>query len=419
MEEDYTVKNNLAQNLFWLGFIVYITSYAASSSNQFNYVLINVLQIIGLGLLIPSAAALIQFKIENGYLRIIFIIFLFWTMLVIIRGLKFDYDFVKMMLFSPGRGLFLHLVPLILLFPKQISFYKKMVNVLLILGVFFLIFSLIFIRDIINPTNYYHSQGIVENFSQHLSLSLGFVLLTFVYYSKSRNLFSLFVITMTFLFAVLRARRGLMFLSFTMLFFSYLVYQYANKTKIINVVISGFFILIVFYTSLNVYEKNRKDTFSLINERIGDDTRSEVEQYFIRDFEPKDWIIGRGLDGQYFCPGVFDGERVSVYRGVIETGFLQIILHGGIIHLLLLLLITIPALLKGLFHSKNLFSRAAGIWIVLFFLYAYPGDPTIFSMNYILVWISVGICYSEKIRSMSDVDIFKIIKNDQNNKARM
>jgi len=75
--------------------------------------------------------------------------------------------------------------------------------------------------------------------------------------------------------------------------------------------------------------------------------------------------------------------------------------------LLLFIMISVPALIKGLFHSNNLLIKAAGIWILLFYLYAYPGTPTIFSLNYILVWISIGACYSQELRYLTDDEIFK------------
>jgi len=213
---------------------------------------------------------------------------------------------------------------------------------------------------------------------------------------------------LTFLLAAIRARRGMIFLSFNVLFFSFLLYQFVNKAKVVQIVLLGFVIIILAYGAIKIYENNRKDTFSLITERIEDDTRSEVTTYFYRDFKIKDWIIGRGINGQYFCPGVEDGEgRISVYRSVIETGFLQIILNGGIVSLLLFIMISVPALIKGLFHSNNLLIKAAGIWILLFYLYAYPGTPTIFSLNYILVWISIGACYSQELRYLTDDEIFK------------
>jgi len=81
------------------------------------------------------------------------------------------------------------------------------------------------------------------------------------------------------------------------------------------------------------------------------------------------------------------------------------------------MLISIPALVKGIFHSNNLLSKAAGIWILLFYIYAYPGTPTIFSLNYIMVWISIGACYSQPLRDLSDNEIlawFKQVKPAKN-----
>jgi hypothetical protein len=414
IEQNSKRKDLIPLNLFWLGFMIYAISYAVSSTDQVSYVFLNVLQVFGLLLLVPSAFFLCRLKIEDSFLSIVFLIYMFWSVTVILRGFRFDYDTIKQMLFNPVRGIFPYLVPIVLLFPKKVSFYKKVFSVIIILGIFFLIFCIFFINDLLYPHNYFLSQGIIETFAQQLSLSVGFILLTFIYHSKSRNLFSLFVMTVTFLFAAIRARRGLIFMSFSMLFFSFLIYQYANKTKVINMVLSVFLILMVSYVAVKVYENNRKDTFSLITRRIGVDTRTDVEHYFYKDFELKDWIVGRGINGQYFCPGVNDGERISIYRGVIETGFLQIILNGGVISLALFLLIAVPAIFKGLFYSKNLLSKAAGIWILLFFLYAYPGMPAIFSLNYLLVWFSIGICYSEEMRDLSDDEVKIIIRADKN-----
>lgn len=399
-------------NLFWIGFIVYAASFSISATDQVSFIIVNLLQVIALGMILPSAVLLMEFKIENAYLRGIFILYFFWLITVVIRGISFDYDSVKQMLFNPIRGVLQYFVPLVILFRKNFSFYRRLFDAIYVLGFIYLIFSIFVIKEILSPSNYYLSQGIVEDFSQHLSFASGFLLLTFLYHSKSRNLFAVFIIFLTFLFAVLRARRGLMFMSFSMLFFAFIVYQYVNKTKVTNMILSVFLVLLLSYMAMKVYQENRKDTFGLLTERIGDDTRSEVERYFYSDFKTKDWLIGRGMNGQYFCPGVEDGEgRISVYRGVIETGYLQIILNGGIISLFLLVIIAIPGMIKGFFTSNNLLSKAAGIWIVLFFLYAYPGGPAIFTLNYTLVWISIGICYSEKIRKMSDTDILVLLKS--------
>jgi hypothetical protein len=146
----------------------------------------------------------------------------------------------------------------------------------------------------------------------------------------------------------------------------------------------------------------------LFIDRISQDSRSEVEQYFFRDLKPIDWIIGKGINGKYFCP-IGDGlGGITILRNGIETDYLNIILKGGIISLGLKLLIAIPAIINGLFHSKNLLSKAAGIWIFFYLIDLYPSPVTTFSLNYLLVWISIGICYSKELRDLSDDGIKKV-----------
>lgn len=400
----------MALNLFWLGYIIYIASDSLTQPDKVSYVLGNVLQILGVFLMIPSSIYLIKFRIDNKYLKLFFILYWIWLLIIVVRSFTFEYWFIKRMLFHPTAGIFVYLSPVILLFPRNIHYYRKLLDSIVVLGLIFVIYNLIFFRVILSSSNYILSRGVVENFSQFLSFACGFILLTYVYHSKKRTLISLFVILLTFLLAVIKARRGLMLMSFSMLIFYFIVYQFVNKTNIINIFLSVAFILAASFVAIEIYDANRNDTFALITERIGLQTRSEVEQYFYDDLKTKDWIMGKGINGQYFCPGVDEGVgHPSIFRTVIETGYLQIILNGGIINLALLLFIMIPALFKGLFFSKNLLSKAAAIWILLFFIYLYPGTPKIFSMNYLLVWISTGICYSSQIRALSDNEIKKVL----------
>jgi hypothetical protein len=317
------------------------------------------------------------------------------------------------MLFSSREGLFLYFVPLTMLFFYNLNYIKKVFNAIVILGIAFIFYDLLFIKELVYPYNNVLSQGILESFVQDLSFASGFVVLTYVYHSRRRTLLALFVLILTFLFAVLRARRGLIFISFSMLIFSYIIYQYANKSKVINIVFSILLMVLISYIGVRVYFDHQKDTFNLITERIQDDSRSGVLQYFYMDLKTRDWIIGKGINGQYYCPGISEGNGVvSVYRKVIEAGYLQTILRGGLISFALYLLIAIPAIIKGIFFSKNILSKAAGIWILILLLYSYPGTMTAFTMYYILVWISIGICYSRRIRNMSDESIKKIISGN-------
>lgn len=410
--EDIAKNDLVLMNIFWLGVILYMVSHALASTDKVNYILCNIFQILGLAMMIPTGIAAFQMKIEDVFLKIVFFIYLCWSVFVIIQGVKFDYESIKLMLFNPFRGIFLYFVPLFLFYPRKISYYVKLIEAILVLSVVYLILVLIFIKSLLIAGNNVISQGLIENFAQFLAIPAGFVLLTFVYYRKKLNLFELFILSLTFILAVIRARRGLMFITLTMLIFSYLIFQIANKTKVVNTVISFFVLIIIAYSAVIIYDKNRKDTFSLITERFEQDTRSRVEEYFYQDLKPVDWIFGKGMLGEYFCPGVEEGVgRVTIYRSVIETGYLQVILNSGLIGLILLLLILIPAMIRGFLRSNNILAKSAAIWIFLFLVYMYPGSFVIFSVYYILVWISVGICYSDQIRNMSDDEIRSVFQS--------
>lgn len=166
---------------------------------------------------------------------------------------------------------------------------------------------------------------------------------------------------------------------------------------------------VIFIAGGSYYLTNVK-TPAMLNYLIdrGDaDTRTGVEVYMYADMTPVDWVIGKGIKGSYYCPvvdNVNDAEGLG-YRDNIETGYLQIILKGGIISLALLLLIFIPAVYKGFFKSRNILSKAAAMWIFLWIIYLYPSGGMVFNMNYVLVWISTGICYSDKIRNLDDETI--------------
>jgi hypothetical protein len=156
---------------------------------------------------------------------------------------------------------------------------------------------------------------------------------------------------------------------------------------------------------------NKSGVFGFLVERGTEDTRTPVEECFYDDMKERDWIIGRGMAGEYFCPIVEEDADIKGYRAAIETGYLQIILNGGMISLGLLLLMAVPAIICGIFFSKNILSKAAGFWILLWMLSLYPANVATFSLNYILVWISIGICYSGTIRNMPESVIKQSFQN--------
>jgi len=296
------------------------------------------------------------------------------------------------------------------MFPRDLEFYKKLFNVITIFGVLYLVYDILFANILLSSdrTPNLVNQNAAERFTKSLSVPIGFLLFTFNYHSKKRKLFAVGIILLDLLLTIYRARRGLVFICSITIIFACLLYFVFSRTKLLIVVFS---IILAFFAFnfISAYTHNKNNIFSFLVERSEEDTRTPVEDCFYADMQSQDWVIGKGLKGDYYCPYV-DEDDITGYRDSIETDYLNFILKGGVINLGLLLLILIPAIFKGLFYSKNTLSKAAAVWILLWMVCLYPANVTTFTLNYMLVWISVGICYSREIRTLPDEVVREFFK---------
>jgi hypothetical protein len=399
-----TRKESKDLDIFWLGFCLYAISYIFTQTGHLDYKVPQGLQSIGLILIFSKYAKIYRFKPINNYLKNIFTIYIIWQFLIILRGVSFDYGFIKKILFDASYGMMAYLAPLILLLPRNIEAYKKVFRTIIIFAIFYLIYDISFIRDLISSDrNNIKNTAIVE-YSFLLSISVCFLMLTFQYHTVKKNFFSLGVILVSLLFAVFRARRGMILICVSQLAFIYYFYLRKSRNKVLIVISSVLIILTTIYYTKTIFLENRENIFSFLLERGTKDTRTGVEEYFFNDLNTVDWIFGKGINGQYFCPDI-DENSISGYRRIIETGYLQIILNGGIISLALILFITIPAIFKGIFYSRNMLSKAAGTWVFLWVAYLYPTTMQGFSLYYAIFWLAVGICYSKTIRNIPETKI--------------
>jgi len=396
-------------NLFWVGFSLYTIGFTLATTQISVVKLFIMIQFLGLGLFLFSSIKLFNFKFSSIYLKALYTLFCVWSFIVVLRGLSFNYDFLKETFTNPYGGILLYMTPLILLIPQSIIFYRRVFTVIATLGITFLICSVLFhklLLDVDIDNDLISQVYIIEFFAKNLSIPSGFLLLTYTYHSKARRFLSIIVITSTILFAVITARRGLVF-SFSMILLFYaMILLYRSKRRVLTILI-----FVLGLSSMSFYMiKEIKDgnfgMFGSLNQRMNEDTRGEVEMYYYADMGTKDWILGRGMSGLVAAPYTnVNSDYVNGkpgYRDGIETDYLNIILKGGIISLGLLLLLAVPAAFKGIFFSKNLLSKAAGIWILLWMIDLYPTTVTSFTLRYLLVWICIGICYSKKLRNIPE-----------------
>jgi hypothetical protein len=391
-------------NLFWFGFLVFaLGSIASATKYRSNIKIFQAFQLVGLISIVAGAVYLIQSKINNRYLKILFTLFCIWSVTIIMRDIEFNFTFLKDFIFDYGNGGLVYFAPLILLFPKNIAFYQKAFDVIIFAGILYLLLDIIFIKNLLTPGRDALGQSTIESLSE-LSMPAGFILLTYRYQSAKRNILAIGIIILTLLFTIIRARRGLLFITSNIIITSYLLYLFNTNRKIMVIYLSILFISLGALYSTSLYKTSSSKIFGYLVNRGSEDTRTGGELYFYADMKIDDWIIGKGLRGQYFAPNITEGQ-VSNFRNLIETGYLQVILKGGLINLGLLIMIAFPACIKGIFFSKNILSKASGIWIFLFMINLYPQIAVAFNLSYLLVWISIGICYSKKIRNMSNDDI--------------
>lgn len=409
---NYDRRDLIYINLFWIGFVIYTASWTLSASKQANYIICQMLQLVGMAIFIPACVQLVRFKFDNAYQKVIFVLLLIWSILIFVRGL-FDiesFTTLKETLFNPWFGGFLYFVPIVMLFPKKLILYKKIFDVAVILAVFYILYDIVYIADLMEPDGENErSRDIVEYFSKTLSFPIIFILLTYVYHSKKRNFFALFVLLLTIFFSMVRARRGMLAMAVGPMVFVYVFFLLDRNIKLIQKVLSLIVVFVAVIGVIYMFNNDSIEIFSLLEDRGIDDTRSGVEKNFKDSMEGIDWVIGRGMLGEYYSPTIDVGN----YRGTIETDYLNMILKGGYIQLVLLLLILIPAMINGIFRSKNTLSKAAGLWIFVWLLSTYPATVQVFTLYYILVWISVGICYSKAIRDMPEETIllsFKLMR---------
>lgn len=405
---DISQKQARALSFFYFGFAFYTISYVIYTTEVINLKFCQLLQVIGLVILILSAIPLITFRIKNSYLRIVYIIYCCWLIAVLFRGFILKYDFIKPMLLDPDNGMLLYFVPLVLLFPQKLSTYKRTFDIIIVFGVLMVAYDLVFIKRLLDRSK--ETQEFIEYSAKLLSLPCGFLILTYKYHSKKRVALATGIMVFTLLFSIYKARRGLSLITFSFLISYFFIYIFYTKYKLLAVYLFIFSILIGLFWSSNTYKIGKKGLFGFIAQRGEEDTRTGVELYFYNDMQLKDWIIGKGVNGQYYCPEI-DLDQPTNYRNLIETGYLQIILKGGLMRLGLYLFMTIPAIFLGFFKSENLLSKAAAIWILISLLSLYPATVNTFSLRYLLVWISIGICFTQDIRELPDEVVKSFFRN--------
>lgn len=369
--------------------------------NAFSGGLFTKLCLMSLILFIYSSYILFtDFSFESIYFQFLIYLFLFYESTLFIRSLPITVDDLKNIV-TTNYIFWPMIVPVFVFFNKQLTTTVIFVKWIYLVCIFYLILCIAFPLLLL-------SQSKEEIITYGLAYPSGFIFLLSNYLNNKKTNITFLVLFISLLSTIYWGRRNQIITLSGFILSGYILNKlYKSKAKLFKlfpyIVIIGTIILLSF--------NNFTDTLTkTLMERLDEDTRSNLfEDYFI---EMNDFMLfGKGMNGTYYYP-IKEQERDDgvlfsevEYRSSIENGYLQLLLNGGIVYIVLYLMVMIPAAFNGIFRSSNQFTKACGImillWLVDMFIF---GLPTL-SLHYIIIWICIGFCYKKSIRDKTDKDI--------------
>lgn len=365
----------------------------------------------GLGLLIIFFNAFLNFKNTKpfkGVVLTLFIFYLFWSFLIVIRPFISSEIFTRdgFSLISPFTWLS-YTTPLIVFLGIKNLPLRSIFKFSYIYGIIGLVLLVLYYQEIFRVDQDFDVEG-YQDYIGVANIPLGFLslssfmVLCYGFVPSRYRLIAFLTLVLALFIALFTARRSGVFMYVLILVFTFNLYVFDSKnSSTILKLLSAIPIFILGFIIFNGYGNT---TFSLFSSRLDEDTRSGVIEYFYESFqgETLDWMIGRGINGTYFAP-TFENPN----RGMIETGYLHLILKGGIISLVLYALLLAHSAYLGFFRTNNMLSKAMAFYLIAHLIYLIPWGLPAFSFQYVIVWICILYCQSKEWRMYSDKAIKK------------
>ncbi|MEB2782623.1 hypothetical protein U3A58_19700 [Algoriphagus sp. C2-6-M1] len=384
-----------------LGFVFAITTYSLTFLYQG-------IELISYFLIFYALFSLIKIRVNHSYFSLMVSIYLLWQILILARGDFTDLTYfdLKQLLFDLNYGGFVLFIPVIAFLPLKLIVFKKLFEVIAIMGIIFLCLAFFNLPVLLNPDLMdLDSLGMVETYAKYLVVPVGILAINFDLLEKRYKILVVITLLSILFFSIFRARRGLILIQLSIIALSLIIHFYKSNRKLSILTFFAYALL-----SFGTYFSSNTVLFELsflenISERGFENTRKYVENCFFNDMNLIDWVVGKGFNAGYHCPGIDDSVFKDSIRTVIETDYLQLIMMGGIVNVVLLLLCIFPALYLGLFKSNSIVAKSLVLWICIWLISLYPANVYSLNLYHISIWICVGFCYSKSFRELSQEEI--------------
>ena len=403
-----TDKYSSRLNLLWIGLGLFILGYAQADIIRFSLlgsVLTHVTQLGGI-LVVFAIFSSIQFKRNDctKWASALIIALLAWHTFMFVNGdvtellgivFYFDPYYYTVYLYA-----FLLLIPIVPLVRSFFNISRWMMLAALPLGMM--------------PIMYYTSFGAIQFIFEGFLFGAALFVMTPKYHSRQWLYAAYGILVFGLLLSAITARRNLMVTVFLYLAAGVYIGVFKDEkvskwTKVFSILtgISAILIAVAFFVL------NSNGMFANLVERAGENTREYVLLYYFWDMlqTPLDMIIGRGVRGAYECAGIENGNADNLRQNV-ENGYLQLMLKGGIIYIIIYLCTFITAIRKAV-KSQNQLCQACIIILSVQLL-----DMVFFGLHAVnlktfMIWMCVSACLSAEILTKNDNELLEVITEKQ------
>jgi hypothetical protein len=349
----------------------------------------------------------------KGKIRIVFNAYLFWTIGIIIRPIFSVQGYSENSIFPYATyGVTSYLLPLIVVLGTGIISLPKLFKIIFvfsIIGATFFVLSFSTMQAVVLSGISWGTDGeigmvqLADQYYYWFGISsLSLLCYEFVSYKyKWGAIFSSLLMMLLMLFL---ARRGGIFMF--ALYFLGMFYLNINQTKSKNRIVKLLFVFALISTVFILAQNNLNSVFSNLLNRIDEDTRSGVDKELIKNLTTENaWLFGKGIEGTY------KSANFAMPRYTHETGWLYLILKGGIIYLSLYVSLLLHAAYIGFFKTKNRLTKALALYMLFHVIFLVPYGLPSFGLEYLFVWIAFALCESANWRLLSNEQVkFHIAK---------
>lgn len=343
--------------------------------------------------------------------KIIFLLIIIWGVVVVVRSIEFEFKVLTDLFGIPSTGM-AWVIPILLVVGLNENIWQSLLNIFtfhtLIGVVVFPVFFFMFNYNKMSP----------EFLNWSLLYASGFILLMYRHQKLWVSIIAGFGLIAFCLNAAMMGRRFMLIVGAIYLFLFVIIFflkerRWSVKYTVAIVTLCVLFSLKGILGLIDVTESFSSKFqygYSLLKDKGFSDSRSWIIDDFFNSLSGTDFLFGRGALGDYNSIAINKRLEWGSDRKDVEIGYLQLILKGGVVMLILFMLISFPACWFGLFLSNNSLTLAAGCVVlnrlIEMFIFGLPSA----NGGYVLFWLAIGACLNPRLRKMKDDELSRLIR---------